>query len=161
MAIVMKADSVVGDSKLSKHEGWIDVMSLSFNAMTQIAETAGGFSGGTPNLGEVHLTTIAGKHTPNFWAKVLQGKHFTKVEIEDLITGGDKDPVLSQKITMEHVFIGSTSASASGGNADRGMETWALAYETLELEWFTQDEKGAVKSVGSHKYDNKAKKLIK
>lgn len=161
MALVMKADSVTGDSNISKHEGWIDVESKSAGSNSYVTIQGGGMSADVPNLSEIVISTVSGKHSPDFLSKHWSGKHFAKVEFEDLIISGDKDPVLSEKTTLEEVYVTSYSNSGHSGSGSRGSEQISLAFGTIEVEWFTQDKAGAVKSVGSRKYDNKAKKLLK
>jgi type VI protein secretion system component Hcp len=160
MALVMKADSVVGDSNITEHVGWIDVGSAQVGSHTPVTIKGGGMSADVPSLSDYVVTTVTGKHSPDFWKKHLAGKHFDKVEIEDLILSGDKAPVKSQKTTMTEVYITSFSNSGNSGSGDRGFESITFQYGTIEFEWFTQDDKGAVKSVGAQKYDNKAKKVM-
>ena len=160
MALVLKADSVMGDSAITEHEGWIDIQSAQVGSHTPVTIKGGGMSADVPSLSDFVVTTITGKHSPDFWKKHLSGKHFDKVEIEDLIISGDAAPVKSQKTTMTEVYISSFSGSASTGSGDRGFESITMSYGKIEFEWFTQDDKGAVKSVGSQKYDNKAKKVL-
>ena len=160
MALVLKADSVVGDSNITEHVGWIDVQAASISSHTPVTIAGGGMSADVPNLSDLTVTTVSGKHSPDFWKKHLSGKHFDKVEMEDLIISGAAAPVKSQKTTLTEVYISSYGGGASTGGGDRGFETITFQYGTIEFEWFTQDAQGAVKSVGSQKYDNKAKKVL-
>lgn len=161
MALVMKADSVTGDSNIDGHKGWIDVESKQVGSSSFVTIKGGGMSADVPQLSELVLSTVSGKHSPDFLAKHFTGKHFDKVEIEDLIISGDKAPVVSEKTTLTEVYVTHYSTSGHSGSNSRGSEAISLAFGTFEIEWFTQDAKGAVKSVGSKKYNNKSKKLEK
>ena len=160
MALVMKADSVTGDSNIAEHVGWIDVESMSVGSSNPVTIQGGGMSADVPSLSDLSLTTVTGKHSPDFWKKHLTGKHFDKVEIEDLIVGGDAKPIKSAKTTMTEVFVSMYSTGGSSGSGSRGFESISFQYGTIEFEWFTQNAQGGTTSAGSQKYDNKQKKVV-
>lgn len=162
MALVVQVDGKNnGESKVGKHEGWIDVDSLSRGSSNPVALKGGGFAADLANMSEFMVTSVVGKHSPLFEVNHLSGQHFNKVIIEDLIVTGGKDPEQSKRFTLEEVFVTSYNESTHSGSNSRGIESYSLSFGKLEIEYFAQDEKGKMKSVGSVKFDNKAKKVLK
>lgn len=151
----MKVSGVDGESKQKGLENWIEITSFSMSSATPGSTAIGGGSGvGKPSIHGVSVSTSAGKHTPNINLKYFKGEHFDKVEIKFIKqTGQDAAAETYYHLTMDHVFF--TSNQMSKGQGSLGSEGMNVTAEKYKQEYWVQDEKGKLTSVGSTIYNEK------
>ncbi len=156
MAVDMfiKFSGVDGESQQKDFENWVEIDSFSMSSAAAGSTAVGGGSGvGKPSIHGVNFTTIAGKHTPTISQKYFKGEHFDKVEVKFIKQTGDESGQPYYHLTMEHVFV--TGMQNGKGQGAPGSESMSLTAETYEQEYFVQDAKGKVTSVGKTKYNEK------
>lgn len=156
MAVDMfiKFSGVDGESQQKSFENWIEINSFSMSSAAAGSTAVGGGSGvGKPSIHGVNFTTVAGKHTPTIAQKYFKGEHFDKVEVKFIKQTGDDSGQTYYHLTMEHVFV--TSMQNGKGEGSLGSESMSLTAESYEQEYFAQDSKGKITSVGKTKYNEK------
>ncbi len=149
---------VTGESKqkgLVEHQDeWIELASFSMSSAAAGSTKVGGGSGvGKPSIHGVNFSTVAGKHTPQIAQKYFKGEHFDKVEVKFIKQSGAATAEVYYHLTMEHVFV--TSMQNGKGDGALGSEAMSLTAETYEQEYWSQDSKGKLTSVGKTKYNEK------
>ncbi len=150
----MKVSGVDGESKQTKFENWIELSSFSMSSAASGSTAIGSGAGvGKVSIHGVNGTTVAGKHTPTIAKKYFNGEHFDKVEVVFIKQTGDDQGEKYYHLIMEHVFF--TSIQNGKGEGSLGSESFSLTAESYEQEYFAQDSKGKLTSVGKTKYDEK------
>jgi len=150
----IKFSGVEGESQQQSLKGWIELQSFSMSSAAAGSTKVGGGSGvGKPSIHGVNFTTVAGKHTPLIAQKYFKGEHFDKVEVKFIKQAGQDEAKTYYHLTMEHVFVTSMQNGKSDGSL--GSESMSLTAETYEQEYWAQNEKGALTSVGKTKYNEK------
>lgn len=153
----IKFDGVEGESKFEQAPGWIEISNFSLSSSTPGSTALGGGSGvGKPVMHGASFGTVAGRHTPLLNKKYFEGKHFDKVEVKYFKQTGEDTPKVYYHLTMEHVFI--TSMGNSKGEGSLGFETITLTAEKYTQEYWAQNEKGILSSVGKTTYEEKTGK---
>lgn len=154
---LIKFDIVDGESQLNEHKNWIEISSFSISSATPGSTMVGGGSGvGKPSIHGVSFTTVAGKHTPKIMKNYFEGKHFDEVKVHFVKQSGKDAVEKYYEMTMKHVFV--TSMSLSKGEGSLGQEAMSLTAEEYKQEYFEQNEKGVINSIGSSTYNEKTGK---
>lgn len=129
----LKIEGVGGESKDSKHKGWIDVESFSFG----VSNTGSGAGGGAgkAKFNEIVITKTTDKSSPVLLVESASGKHFTGAEIEVVRDGTVamkwklKDVVISsyqvgsgEEIPIEMVSLNLASVEVTYGSVSAGWD---------------------------------------
>lgn len=153
----IKFNSVDGESTQTGVEKWIEISNFSLSSSTPGSTALGGGSGvGKPVMHGASFGTVAGRHTPLLNQKYFKGEHFDTVEVKYLKQTGDDAGKTYYHLTMKHVFI--TSMGNSKGEGSLGFETITLTAEEYTQEYWAQDNKGKLTSVGKTTYNEKTGK---
>ena len=145
-AAFIKYDGIDGESTDSKHDKWIDVLSVDWGAY----RSGGGATGETRSRGEavvedMTLTIEYEKASPKLQEKMLKGEIIPKLEIELTATyGGSRVTYLKYELT--NVMITSFQKQASG-NDDAGPPTVVIGnnFEEIKVTYTEFDESGSSK----------------
>jgi type VI secretion system secreted protein Hcp len=134
-------------------EKFIEVLSFSFGASnTVIVDPQGGMSGGKPDVSNLNIMKRADATTPTFFTKCCGGTHFPDATLQVFKSGGaGQAKFLEYKLTK--VFVTSYQVSASGGGDDSPVESLSLAFQKIDMNWLSQDDKGAMKNPIIASYD--------
>jgi type VI secretion system secreted protein Hcp len=139
-AVFVKYDGVDGESKDSKHEKWIDVLSIDWGAH----QPGGGMTGQSRRRGAVvvedmTLTLEYEKSSPKLQEKCLMGEVIPKLEIELTSTyGGSRVTYL--KYELKNVMVTSYSVSGSDG---RPTVVIGNNFEEIKVTYTEYDKKGS------------------
>lgn len=143
MAVFAKFDGIDGESKDSKHDKWIDVLSLDWGAH----KPGGGATGQSRRRGaavveDLTLTVEFDKSSPKLLEKHLKGEVIPKLEIECTATyGGARATYL--KYELKKVSVTSVRNNSSGNDA-AGPPTVVLAtnFEEIKVTYTEYDDDG-------------------
>jgi type VI secretion system secreted protein Hcp len=146
MAAFAKFDGIDGESKDSKHDKWIDVLSIDWGAH----KPGGGATGQTRRRGaavveDLTLTIEYEKAAPKLQDKMLKGEVIPKLEVELTSTyGGARATYL--KYEFKNVTITSYQFGASG-NDNSGPPTVSIAnnFEEVKVTYTEFDDAGKSK----------------
>jgi type VI secretion system secreted protein Hcp len=145
------------DAKM-KAEGAIDVLAWSWGlSQSGTFHTGGGGGAGVASIQDLSFTHYIDKASAALQMHCAIGKHIDEATLTVRKAGGKQEPYL--KITMSPCMVTSVSTGGSGGE-DRLTENVGLNFGKVKVEYFIQDEKGAVKSGGEYTYDIQQKKKI-
>lgn len=153
----IKFDGVDGESQQEGYKNWIEISDWSVSAFAAHSSDVGGGSGvGKPSYQPVTVNAVAGKHSPLLYKKFNEGKHFDLVEVISLKQTGSDKAEKFYHCTMKHVFI--TGMAYTRFTDTQGSESISFKFEEIKQEYWTQDSKGKLTSVGSMTYNNKTNK---
>jgi type VI secretion system secreted protein Hcp len=156
--IFLKVDGIKGESKDDKHKDEIELLAWSWGeTQTGSAGRGGGMGSGKVEMHDLTLTKYVDKATPKLILDCAKGEHIPKAEMVMRKAGGEQKEYL--KISLDDVMISSYSTSGSGGG-DTPTENISLNFGKITVEYFEQDNKGTMTSVGKTGWDVKANKAV-
>jgi type VI secretion system secreted protein Hcp len=139
--ILLKLDTVKGESQIAEYEHEIDILSWSWG-MTQSGtmHIGGGGGAGKVSVQDLSVTKYVDKATTNLMRYCCNGKHFPTAEL--IVRKAGETPLEYLKILMSKVIITSVSSGGSGGE-DRLTENVSLNFETVEVFYTPQEGSGS------------------
>lgn len=138
---LLKINGVDGESKISGHEGEIDVLAWSWG-MSQAGtmHVGGGGGAGKVDVQDISLTKYVDKATPNLVKMCCNGKHFDEVLLTVRKAGGDVVDYLTIKMT--DALVTSVNTGGSAGE-ERLTENVTLNFAKYEMTYTPQEKTGA------------------
>ena len=144
MAAFAKYDGIDGESKDSRHEKWIDVLSVDWGAH----KPGGGATGQSRRRGaavveDLVITIEYEKASPKLQEKCFKGEVIPKLELELTATyGGARETYLA--ITLTNVQVTSFQINASG-NDEAGPPTMVIGnnFEEIKVTYTEFDDTGS------------------
>jgi type VI secretion system secreted protein Hcp len=152
--VFLKIGDIKGESKDSKHPGEIDVLSWSWG----VAQTGSMAAGGGGGAGKAHFQDLSLMHSLDKASPVLMkacatGEHIKEATLVARKAGkGQQDYLI---IKMKDVFITSVAPS---GSSEHPMESVAIQFGSIDVEYKPQKEDGSLEAGVHFKYDIKANK---
>ncbi len=136
----LSLDGIKGESSDSKHKGEIDILSFSWG-MAQMGSGHRGTGSGTGkvDIADITITKFIDKASPSLMTACATGEHIAKGKFTVRKSGGT--PLDYLTLDMEKIFVSSYQTGGSGG--ELLMETIALNFVKVKLEYWTQTDKGA------------------
>ena len=152
--VFLKIGDVKGESKDSKHEGEIDVLSWSWGlSQTGLGSMGGGSGAGKANFGDLNFMHALDKASPVLMLKCATGEHFADATLTSRKAGkGQQDYLI---IKLKEVFITSVQPS---GSSEHPMESISLQAAKVDLEYKPQKPDGSLDAGLHFIYDIKANK---
>jgi type VI secretion system secreted protein Hcp len=156
--IFLKIDGIKGESKDDKHKDEIELLAWSWaEAQTGSAARGGGMGSGKVEMHDITFTKHVDKATPKLISACAKGDHIPKAEMAMRKAGGEQKEYL--KIELDDVMVSSYATSGSGGG-ETPTENVSLNFGKITVEYFEQDNKGTMTSVGKAGWDVKANKAV-
>ena len=143
--VFAKYEGVDGESKDSKHDKWIDVLSVDWG----VQRPGGGATGqsrrrGSAVVEDVTLTIEYEKAAPKLQEKCLLGQVIPKLEVECVATyGGARETYL--KYEFKNVIVTSYQTNASGNDVSPPTVVVANNFEELKVTYTEYDDQGSSK----------------
>jgi len=142
---------IAGESKDSAYKGKIDVLAWSWGMSQSGTFHAGGGGGaGKANVQDLSLTKWVDDASAPLMLATLNGKHLAKATL--IVRKAGEKPQDYLKIEMTDVMVTSVSTGGSGGE-DRLTENVTLNFAKVKLDYFIQNEKGAVTAGTKFNFD--------
>lgn len=141
-----------GESKQKGHEKEIELLAWSWGASQSgtFAHGAGG-GAGRANVQDLAVTKYIDKSTTSFLKALVGGNHIEHVTLTvDKAGSGKQNSYWTMKLSP--AMVTSYSTGGSGGE-DLLTENVSIAFGKFEIEYFKQDDKGAVSSAGKVGWD--------
>ena len=156
-AIYVKIEGIEGESKDSKHKGWIDATSCNYNvSQSSSMQTGGGGGVGKANFGAVIFTHRFDKSSPNLFQYCAAGKHIPKVQVSVCKSGGGQQEYIL--ITLEGVLIAGVAPSGTEGS--EWTESVNMFYSKITVETREQGKDGAMLATVTAGWDIKQNKAV-
>ncbi len=151
-AAFIKYDGIDGESVDRDHEGWIDIVSLSWGSVREGRSARRG-SGQAPrdgSSGDISVTKYMDKASPKLAQACASGERAGKVEIHLSAGGSDRSDRSDRTTYLTYVLKDVTITSctpSSSGSGDRPTENITLNY--TEIEWTYQEARKGGRSSGN------------
>lgn len=158
MAMDMFIDiaGVPGESKDHTYAKKIDVLAWSWGMSQSGTFHAGGGGGaGKANVQDLSFTKWLDDASAPLQLATLNGKHLATATL--IVRKAGETPQDYLKVLMTDVMVTSVSTGGSGGE-DRLTENVTLNFAKVKLDYFVQNEKGAVVAGTKYNFDIEANK---
>lgn len=145
---------IKGESVDDKHKDQIQVQSFSWGGSqhTTVSGTAGS-GAGKVSLADFSIMKSFDKASPKLLTAMCKGTHLAKGTLTAVKAGDDGDYL---KIEFTELFVTSLQVSAS---SEVPMESVSFSYNSANLTYKMQDDKGKLQAAGTWGYDLKANKV--
>ncbi len=145
-----------GESKDSKHSGWVDVLSWAYAvSQSSSTHTGGGAGVGKANFSELVITHYVDKATANFLKYCASGKPVPTVELSCCKSGDGQQEYM--KVTLNDVLI--THVRPVGAtNSPRVIEEVGMSYAKIKVEVKEQNADGSMGAAVTGAWDVKLNK---
>jgi len=149
----IKLAGIDGESKDSKHIGWIDVLSFSYGVSQSSSTFTGGGGGvGKASFDALNFTHYVDKATPNLMQYCAAGKHIDTIEVSCCKVGDGAQEYM--RITLTDCIV--THAGPSGFSDDaRVKETVGISYSKIKVEVKEQNADGSMGAAVTGTWDVK------
>jgi len=149
----IKIAGIDGESKDSKHTGWIDVLSFSYG----VSQSSSNFTGGGGGVGKASFDALSFSHyvdkaTPNLMQYCASGKHIPTIDVSCCKVGDGSQEYMH--ITLTDCIIVHAGPSGSTDDA-RVTETVAISYSKIKVEVKEQNANGAMGAAVTGTWDVK------
>jgi type VI secretion system secreted protein Hcp len=151
----LKLDSIEGEAVSTGFENQIQILSYSWGGSqhSSVAGT-GGSGAGKVDLSDISFMKHYDKASPQMFKSLVSGTHIKTGVLSATKAGGGGKAFL--KITLGELFVTSLQDSAS---SEIPTESVSFSYNTIKIEYSTQNEQGILTAVGAVSYDLKANKV--
>jgi type VI secretion system secreted protein Hcp len=145
-----------GESKDSKHSGWVDVLSWAYAvSQSSSTHTGGGGGVGMANFSELVITHYVDKATANFLKYCASGKPIGQVVVSCCKAGDGSQEYM--KVTLNDVLI--THVRPVGAtNSPRVIEEVGMSYAKIKVEVKEQNADGSMGAAVTGAWDVKQNK---
>jgi type VI secretion system secreted protein Hcp len=148
--VFLKVGDVKGESKDSKHEGEIDVLSWSWGVSQSGSPMGGGHGAGKANFSDLSFMHALDKASPVLMKACAMGDHFPTATLVSRKAGkGQQDYLI---VKMKEVFITSVQPS---GSSEHPMESVSMSFGHVDLEYKPQKPDGSLDAGVHFIYDIK------
>jgi type VI secretion system secreted protein Hcp len=151
----LQLDSIEGEAVATNYTNQIQILSFSWGGSqhTSVAGT-GGSGAGKVDLSDISFMKHYDKASPQLFKALISGTHIKTGVLSATKAGAGGKPYL--KISLGELFVTSLQDSASSENPT---ESVSFSYNTIKIEYSTQNEQGILTATGSVSYDLKASKV--
>jgi type VI secretion system secreted protein Hcp len=151
----LQLDSIEGEAVATNYTNQIQILSFSWGGSqhTSVAGT-GGSGAGKVDLSAISFMKHYDKASPQLFKALISGTHIKTGVLSATKAGAGGKPYL--KISLGELFVTSLQDSASSENPT---ESVSFSYNTIKIEYSTQNEQGILTATGSVSYDLKASKV--
>jgi type VI secretion system secreted protein Hcp len=155
VSVFARIGSIKGESQDARHKDEIEVLSWSWGLSQSGTMAHGGGGGaGKASFQDFTFTHHVDKASPLLMLACAKGEHIRDARITVRKAGEGLQEYLM--ITMTDVLV--SSVSDSGGEGDTPMESVALAFAKVDLEYKPQKPDGSLDAGLHFTYDLKANK---
>jgi type VI secretion system secreted protein Hcp len=150
----LELDSIQGESQTEGFKDQIQLHSFSFGGTqrTSVAGT-GGSGAGKVDLHDFTIVKNLDKASSKIFKALVSGTHIKSGVLSSVKSGANGKPYF--KLTFGELFVTSHQISASD---EIPTESVSFSYNTIKVEYSTQNEQGILTPTGSVSYDLKAGK---
>jgi type VI secretion system secreted protein Hcp len=150
----LKLDGIQGESQDATHKDEIQIMSWSWGgSQTSSVSGTGGSGAGKVNLSDFNIMTNFDKATPKLFKSLCAGAHIKTGTMTAIKSGAEGKPYL--KVDFTELFVSSLQMS---GSSEVPTVSISFTYNTIKVDYSTQNEQGNLTSTGPITYDLKQNK---
>lgn len=151
----LELDGIPGGATAKGMEGKMEVLSFSFGASNPSTVGSGnsGLAAGKVSVSTFNIMKKSEKASATLFFNSCNGKHIPKGTVYARKATGDGGQQVYLKYNFTDILVDSIQWSGSSGGDDTPTESLTLAFAKVEIEYQTQDNKGAVKKDASVSWD--------
>jgi len=140
----VELDGIKGESKDSKHDKWIDVLSFDYSVSQSSSMSTGGGGGvGKATFEALTFIHYVDKTTPTLMQYCASGKVMKTAKVSCCKAGGEDSSTEYMLITLSNCLV--THAGPIGSTEDsRVKERVSLSYEKIEVQVKEQNADGSM-----------------
>lgn len=143
--IFLKVEGIDGESKDSKHEKHIDVLSYSWSeSQTGSFATGGGGGTGKVSMADLNVTFLQNKASAPLFLACASGEHIKKIELKCRRAG--KTQIEYLVITLSDCLIAGYQTGASTGGETLPVESVSINFAKIEMAYTPQKPDGTADS---------------
>jgi len=159
MAVHLEIKDIEGDSIADTYEKQIDCASWAWSAYNSSdASRATGMAQATSTIDNVTVASYMGTASVNLMVAAMTGKHLGEVKLH--CTKSDGTSTMEWlTVTMTDAIL--TTCSQSGSDQDMGVDNIALSFKKVQMQYFSQDNKGKQVNGPDHTFNVATGKLEK
>jgi type VI secretion system secreted protein Hcp len=150
----LKLDGIDGESQDDTHKNEIDIKSFSLNLDN--ASVGGGMKESKVRMGDIRITLLASKASPNLFISCASGRRIATAMIT-VRKAGEK-PIDYETIKLTDVRVSSFSKAGQHGG-DLTLENMTLSFSTIEYTYKQQNKDGTAAASITKSYDVKANRV--
>jgi type VI secretion system secreted protein Hcp len=125
--------------------GWIEIGDWSWDVEAETSFMKGGGSAvGKPTPGVLSFSHYYDKSSKGIFLNIIKGTHFDSVELHMCKQTGKDTPQPYFKLKASDAFT--TKVSTKGGEDGAVSQDVEMVFKKVEIEYFSQDNKGELKS---------------
>lgn len=151
----IEGPEVKGESTAAGYEGQIEIYSFSWGASNPVTVGSGstGISAGKVSISSFNVMKKTETSSAPLFQACAGGQHYDKATVTMRKAGGES----GQQIFLTYVFtdcmVESIQWSGSSGGDDTPTESLSIAFGKVEITYFSQNDKGAMKKAGQASWD--------
>ncbi|WP_198119435.1 Hcp family type VI secretion system effector [Massilia rhizosphaerae] len=139
----LQLDGIKGESADSRHPGWIECKSISWNIhqpKSATASTSGGHTAERAEVSEITLSKLVDLASPILAQTCACGKTIPKAKLEMLRADGNGEPVKYFEVELENVLIAHIAPAFDG--IDMACESIGLKFSKVKWRYTRQKISG-------------------
>ena len=144
-----------GECTAAGFEKKIEIYSFSWGASnpTTVGSGKEGLSAGKVSISSFNIMKKTERSSPIMFSACCTGKHFDEAIVTMRKATGDERQKGFLIYKFTDVMIESIQWSGSTGGDDTPTESVSIAFGKVEIEYYKQDDKGAMKKEGTASWD--------
>jgi type VI secretion system secreted protein Hcp len=155
----LKIDGIDGESQDSQYKNYIHVESWSWGASQSGTFSSGGGGGaGKVQMQDLHFTMKMDKASPKLMLACATGEHIKKAQLFARKAGKTQQTFLT--VTLSDVLVSSYQTSGSGASDVLPIDSVALNFAKVEVEYKPQNADGSLGGAQKAGYDLKQMKTV-
>lgn len=151
----LKIDGVEGDSQAAGFEKQAEILGFSWGASnpTTVAMSGAGLSAGKVSVSAFNITKYSDKSSARLFSACCKGDHFPKAVVSLRKATGEGGQGAYLTYTFTDVMVESIQWSGSSGGDETPMESIALVFGKVEIEYKAQGADGKLAVAGQAAWD--------
>lgn len=144
-----------GETTATGYEGQIEVYSFSWGASNPVTVGSGatGLSGGKVSISSFNIMKKTETSSAPLFNACASGQHYDKATVTMRKAGGTAGQQIFLTYVFTDVMVESIQWSGSSGGDDSPTESVSFAFGKVEITYYSQDDKGAMKKAGQASWD--------
>jgi type VI secretion system secreted protein Hcp len=144
-----------GETTATGYEGQIEVYSFSWGASNPVTVGSGatGLSGGKVSISSFNIMKKTETSSAPLFNACASGQHYDTATVTMRKAGGTAGQQIFLTYVFTDVMVESIQWSGSSGGDDSPTESVSFAFGKVEITYYSQDDKGAMKKSGQASWD--------
>lgn len=147
----LEIDDIEGDSTKKGHEGWIDLLGVSWGVTASVSSTPRPGEAPPPKFEDLRWTQRPDKSTPRLFAAIAAGSVLQEATVDFTETFGHGTEEVYLQMTFRNLFL--TEVSLASNGPEEPMVSASFTYTQVTMTYTEYDDNGTKKGSVSASYD--------